>query len=202
MTTDSDFNKRCRRQFSRDLPKKMARHTNEATGAMDMVKRDRFELLSAYLDGEVTAAERRQVEDWLANDVAVQRLYSRLLKLRQGIRTMPIPTAQQPPEVTAQQVFAKVNRRSRLAWKFGGAAVAACVIGAVSSWLPGRQIGIPQLAQQSQEQTTQGVSKSDALPMIALNNPVIEIPKAAVVSPTNFLNQPQPQLGEIPPDIN
>jgi len=29
---------------------------------MDMLKRDRFELLSAYLDGEVTAAERQQVE--------------------------------------------------------------------------------------------------------------------------------------------
>jgi anti-sigma factor RsiW len=201
MTTDSNFNDRCRRQFSRDLPQKMARHTNEATGAMDMVKRDRFELLSAYLDGEVTAAERRQVEDWLANDVAVQRLYSRLLKLRQGIRTMPIPTAQQSPETTAEQVFAKVNRRSRLAWKFGGAAVAACVIGAVTNWLPGRQTTIPQLAQQPQEQPTQAVTKPDALPMIALNNPVIEIPKAAVASPTKFI-QPQPQLGEIPPDIN
>jgi len=31
---------------------------------MDMLKRDRFELLSAYLDGEVTAAQRQQVEDW------------------------------------------------------------------------------------------------------------------------------------------
>lgn len=201
MTTDSNFNDPCWRQFSRDLPQKMARHTNEATGAMDMVKRDRFELLSAYLDGEVTAAERRQVEDWLANDVAVQRLYSRLLKLRQGIRTMPIPTAQQSPETTAEQVFAKVNRRSRLAWKLGGAAVAACVIGAVTNWLPGRQTGIPQLAQQPQEQPTQAVTTPDALPMIALNNPVIEIPKAAVASPTKFI-QPQPQLGEIPPDIN
>lgn len=202
MTTNSDFNKRCRWQFSRDLSQKMARHTNEATGAMDMVKRDRFELLSAYLDGEVTADERRQVEDWLANDIAVQCLYSRLLKLRQGIRTMPIPTAQQPAEITAQQVFTKVNRRSRLAWTFGGAAVAACVIGAVSSWLPGRQMGIPQLAQQSQGQIAQGVTKSDVLPMIALNNPVIEIPKAAVVSPTNFMNQSQPHTGEISPDIN
>lgn len=34
-------------------------------GARDMEKRDRFELLSAYLDGEVSATERKQVEDWL-----------------------------------------------------------------------------------------------------------------------------------------
>jgi anti-sigma factor RsiW len=201
MTTDSDFNNRCLRQFSRDLLNKMARHTNEATGAMDMVKRDRFELLSAYLDGEVTAAERKQVEDWLANDVAVQCLYSRLLKLRQGIRTMPIPTTQQAPEVTAAQVIAKVNRRSRLKWVFGGA-VAACVIGAVSSWLPGQEALTPQLAENRQEQPTQTVAQSNAQLKVALNEPVIEIPKAAVVSPEQGNNRRRSQLREVPPNIN
>ncbi|BCL38754.1 hypothetical protein NSMS1_52010 [Nostoc sp. MS1] len=179
----------------------MARHTNEATGAMDMVKRDRFELLSAYLDGEVTAAERKQVEDWLANDVAVQCLYSRLLKLRQGIRTMPIPTTQQAPEVTAEQVIAKVNRRSRLKWVFGGA-VAACVIGAVSSWLPRQEALTPQLAQNRQEQTSQTVAQSSVQLKVALNEPVIEIPKAAVASPEKENNQRRSQLREVPPNIN
>ncbi len=201
MTTDADFNNRCRRQFSRDLPNKMARHTNEATGAMDMVKRDRFELLSAYLDGEVTAAERKQVEDWLANDVAVQRLYSRLLKLRQGIRTMPIPTTQQSPEVTAGQVITKVNRRSRLKWVFGGA-VAACVIGAVSSWLPPREAVTPQLAQKQQQQPTQTLAQPSPQIKVALNNPVIEIPKAAVASPEKVIYRRRSQLREVPPNIN
>jgi anti-sigma factor RsiW len=202
MTTDSDFNNRCRRQLSRDLPNKMARHTNEATGAMDMVKRDRFELLSAYLDGEVTAAERKQVEEWLANDVAVQRLYSRLLKLRQGIRTMPIPTTtQQAPEVTAGQVIATVNRRSRLKWVFGGA-VAACVIGAVSSLLPTREAMTPQLAQNQQEQSTQNLAQSSSQLKVALNEPVIEIPKAAVASPEQKSNPKRSQIREVPPNIN
>lgn len=49
---------------------------------MDMHERDRFELLNAYLDGEVTAAERRQIEDWLTTDSAAQCLYSRALELR------------------------------------------------------------------------------------------------------------------------
>ncbi len=40
-------------------------------------KRDRFELLSAYLDGEVIAAKRQQIEDWLRNDPGVQYLYVR-----------------------------------------------------------------------------------------------------------------------------
>ncbi|HIK04767.1 MAG TPA: zf-HC2 domain-containing protein [Trichormus sp. M33_DOE_039] len=195
MTTDSQFNNHCRRQLPRELPNKMAKHTNEATGAMDMVKRDRFELLSAYLDGEVTAAERRQVEDWLANDAAVQCLYTRLLKLRQAFRTMPVPTTQTTPETTANQVFERMNRRSRKKWAFGGAAIAACVIGALASWLPSRESGIPQIAQQPQVQPTQVANKSESLPMIALNNPVIEIPKAAVSSP-------EPEIREVSPDIN
>ncbi|MEA5565671.1 anti-sigma factor family protein [Anabaena sp. UHCC 0399] len=202
MTTDSQFNDPCRWQIPRDLPNEMAKHTNEATGAMDMVKRDRFELLSAYLDGEVTAAERRQVEDWLANDASVQRLYSRLLKLRQGLRTMPVPTTQTTPETTADQVFARINRRSRIKWVFGGAAIAACMIGALSSWLPNRESGILQLAQQPQAQPTQAAAKSELLPMIALNNPVMEIPKAATSSPKKLINQPSSGLGEVIPNIN
>lgn len=188
MNTDSQFNDRCQWQFPQELADEMAKHTNEATGAMDMVKRDRFELLSAYLDGEVTAEERRQVEDWLANDAAVQRLYNRLLKLRQAFRSMPVPTTSPPPQITAQQVFERIDRRSRIKWVFGGAALAACVIGALSSLLPNRD-GIPQLAQQTQVQPTQVFSKSEPLPMIALNNPPIEIPKTAVSSPEQKLEE-------------
>lgn len=207
MTTDSHFNNRCRWQLPRDLnPEEMVKHTNEATGAVDMVKRDRFELLSAYLDGEVTAAERRQVENWLAEDEAVQRLYARLLKLRQGVRTMPVPAAQQSPETTANQVFARVNRRSRLAWTLSGAAVAACVIGVVSGWLPGRETGVPQLAKQPVQQPTQvatePVAPTAAPLMVALNNPVIEIPKAAIASPQKPANSQKPRLGEVNSGIN
>jgi anti-sigma factor RsiW len=54
---------------------------------MDMHERtrDRFELLNAYLDGEVTAAERRQIEDWLTTDSTIQCLYARALELRQKV---------------------------------------------------------------------------------------------------------------------
>ncbi|WP_414528692.1 anti-sigma factor family protein [Nodularia chucula] len=179
-------------------------HTNESTGAMDMVKRDRFELLSAYLDGEVTASESRQVEEWLKNDASVQRLYSRLLSLRQGLRTLPVPTASQPPEITAQKVFQGARRRSRPAWAFGGVAVAACVIGAVSGFLPGGGFKTLQLAQEPVE-PTQGLSNpgiSTSTLMVALNNPVIEIPKAAIASPEDLMNLEEPQLGELEPNIN
>jgi anti-sigma factor RsiW len=182
----------------------MAKHTNESTGLMDMVKRDRFELLSAYLDGEVTAIERRQVEEWLANDASVQCLYARLLKLRQGLRTLPVPTAQESTEATVQQVLTRLRRRSRLNWMAGGAAVAACVIGAVSSLIPG-SFYVPQLAQRPQKEPIQTSSASIIPPsplMVGLNNPVIEIPKAAVASPKNPIYPVQPQSRDSKQDIN
>ncbi|MEH2024856.1 anti-sigma factor family protein [Nostoc sp.] len=204
MTTDSQFYDRSPLQLPQDLSDGMAKHTNESTGLMDMVKRDRFELLSAYLDGEVTATERKQVEEWLANDASVQCLYARLLKLRQGLRTLPVPAAQQSPEATVQQVLTRLRRRSRLNWMAGGAAVAACAIGAVSGLVGGGSM-LPQLAQRPQREPIQTSSASIVPPsplMVGLNNPVIEIPKAAVASPENSIYQVKPQQHDPKQDIN
>jgi negative regulator of sigma E activity len=201
MTTDSQFY-----DLHQDLADGMVKHTNESTGAMDdMVKRDRFELLSAYLDGEVTAAERKQVEEWLANDASVKCLYARLLNLRQGLRTMPVPASEQPIEQTVQQVMARLRRRSQLTWAFGGATIAACVIGSIVGIIPGGEIKTLQLAQQRIE-STQKTPESAAIPasplMVTLNNPVVEIPKAAVASPAKPLHHEQPKHEDFEQDIN
>ncbi|WP_375473363.1 anti-sigma factor family protein [uncultured Nostoc sp.] len=204
MTTDSQFYDRSPLQLPQDLSDGMAKHTNESTGLMNMVKRDRFELLSAYLDGEVTATERRQVEEWLANDASVQCLYARLLKLRQGLRTLPVPAAQQSPEETVQQVLTRLRRRSHLNSMVGAAAIAACAIGAVSGLIGGGSM-VPQLAQRPQREPIQTSSASIVPPsplMVGLNNPVIEIPKAAVASPENSIYQVQPQRHDPKQDIN
>ncbi|MEH2381980.1 MAG: zf-HC2 domain-containing protein [Nostoc sp.] len=204
MTTDSQFFDRSPLQLPQDLPDGMAKHTNESTGLMDMVKRDRFELLSAYLDGEVTATERRQVEEWLANDASVQCLYARLLKLRQGLRTIPVPTAQQSPEATVEQVFTRLRRRSRFNWMMGGVAVAACAMGAISGLVSGGS-RTPQLAQRPQIEPIETSSVSMVPPsplMVGLNNPVIEIPKAAVASPEKSIYQVQPQRHDPKQEIN
>ncbi|MEH2089375.1 anti-sigma factor family protein [Nostoc sp.] len=204
MTTDSQFYDRSPLQLPQDLSDGMAKHTNESTGLMDMVKRDRFELLSAYLDGEVTATERRQVEEWLANDASVQCLYARLLKLRQGLRTLPVPATQQSPEETVGQVLSRLRRRSRLNWMVGSAAVAACAIGAISGLVGGGSM-VQQLAQRPQREPIQTSSASIVPPsplMVGLNNPVIEIPKAAVASPENSIYQVQPQGHDPKQDIN
>lgn len=166
---------------------------NESTGGMDMLKRDSFELLSAYLDGEVTADERRQVENWLDNDPEIQRLYGRLLKLRQGLRAMPVPPAPQPVEQTVQKVFARLDRRPKIAG-WGGAAIAALFISALSGVLPSSQLSERQLALSPQPQ---------ALPetlMVALNTPVVEIPKTLEVLEKALYQSEPPQPAK--PNMN
>ncbi|CEJ45701.1 anti-sigma factor family protein [Umezakia ovalisporum] len=204
MNTNSPFNDCSPRLNPQDLSKGTGQHTNESTGAMDIVKRDRFELLSAYLDGEVTAAESREVEKWLENDASVQRLYSRLINLRRRLQTFPVPVDEQSPEVTAQEVLKLDRHRTLSTWVFRGVAVATCVVGAIFGLLSGNEFKTPQLAQQpvkSTPDTNKSVVSTSPL-MVALNNPVIEIPKAAIAHPGDSVHFQQPQPGEIEPNIN
>lgn len=149
--------------------------------ALDNLKRDRFELLSAYLDGEVTADERRQVETWLDNDPKVQRLYTRLLKLRQSLRTMPVPASDQSAEQIAERVVARLQRRPKRTFVWGGMAIAALFVSAIVGTLP-RHDFAPSVA--NAPQTEKAASK--AVPneglMIALDRPVIQMPTKSAVS--------------------
>ncbi len=150
---------------------------NTSMGAIDMLKRDRFELLSAYLDGEVTAAERRQVQEWLAKDKNVQSLYKRLLQLRQGIQSMPVPASSVSADETAKRIFNRIDRKRTLV--FGGSAIAAMFIGIIYTMTPGGKSFVPQFAAVPTPET-----QTSAQPlMIALNRPVVDIPKAAVAPP-------------------
>lgn len=170
-------------------------NTNRLTGAKNMLKRDRFELLSAYLDGEVTAAERRQVEDWLENDPSVKRLHARLLSLRRGLRNLPVPESEKSIEETVDSVMARLRRRSRIVWMFGGAAVAACVIGSLSSLIPNGEPGMFRIAKQPSEQAQKAYSDEIAsLPMVTLNKPLVQIPKATQNLPQEGINQIQPSF--------
>lgn len=159
-------------------------HRNPNSGSLDTIQRDRFELLSAYLDGEVTAAERKQVEDWLTSDPTVQRLYTRLLKLRQGLQNMPVPTSERSVQQTVDDVFARVERRPKLSVVWGGAAIAALFIGTLATVLPGRS-PIPQMAESPQEQTQPAESETENSEplLIALDKPLVAIPKAPVAAP-------------------
>jgi anti-sigma factor RsiW len=143
---------------------------------MDSLQRDRFELLSAYLDGEVTAAERQQVRVWLDTDPSVQRQYRQLLKLRQSLQAMPVPAAGQQ---MADQVLTRLDRiRNQRMVFWGGTAIAALFLAAAAGLMP---------------RFSSEFAKSKTAPeplMIALNQPAVKIPKAPVSARRKFKATP------------
>lgn len=160
-----------------DSPAGNLENPNLPLGSLDTQKRDRFELLSAYLDGEVSPVERQQVEAWLATDPQVQRLYKRLLTLRQGLQTMPVPVSARSAEQTVNQVLSHLDRRRRQrAVTWGGAAIAATFIAAVSGILTDSRPFAPKFAQSP----APVVADSSEPLMIAINKPLVNIPKSAI----------------------
>jgi len=155
-----------------------------SSGLLETIQRDRFELLSAYLDGEVTAAERKQVEEWLATDPTVQHLHTRLLKLRQALQTMPVPTSQRSVQETVDQVLSKVDRKPRMALIWGGAAIAALFVGTVATLFSGDRSFVPQIAKSPEQiQSPLAENPSSESLLIALDRPLVAIPKAPVAQP-------------------
>ncbi len=155
-----------------------------SSGSLETIQRDRFELLSAYLDGEVTAAERKQVEEWLTTDPTVQHLHTRLLKLRQALQTMPVPTSQRSVQETVDQVLSKVDRKPKMALIWGGAAIAALFVGTVATLFSGDRSFVPQIAKSPEQiQPSLAENPSSESLLIALDRPLVAIPKAPVAQP-------------------
>jgi hypothetical protein len=87
--------------------------STELLSQPDVMKRDCFELLSAYLDGEVTAKERAIVQNWLQTDPSVYSLYNRLMNLRHGFRQEGSPEPSRV-EFTIAGVFNRLGYRLRM----------------------------------------------------------------------------------------
>lgn len=149
-----------------------------STKSLDMLQRDRFETISAYLDGEVDAGERQQVEHWLNTDPSAQKLYQRLLNLRKGLQRFQVePVTELVPEESTQaiadRVFKRVNRQAKLVdfWRTGLAA--AAVLGAVfSTGLLDFTSSVPQTAQSPS--AVPGPVTEELPVTVALDSPVIE----------------------------
>lgn len=136
---------------------------------LDVMKRDRFELLSAYLDGEVTPEERALVQTWLSNDPTAKALYNRLMVLRQGLRQETCESSCEA-DVTLACVFQSLNHRFRMVAMAGAGVVVLGVLNLLSGGVGPGQGGL-QVAQQSEAEVLQ----------IALDQPAFPIP---VVSTT------------------
>ncbi|MEM9004610.1 MAG: transcriptional regulator [Cyanobacteria bacterium P01_F01_bin.86] len=158
---------------------------------LDVVKRDRYELLSAYLDGEVSPDERRLVMTWLSDDPDAQCLYRRLLHLRQSLHGMyQLPNQSSTADCTATAVVGRLNYQHR--FKFtcmaGLTATAVAFIGVFSGALNQPMGTVGQL------QTSAPSSAGDSLE-IALDQPPITIPKSAVSAQTAPMESVLPQPG-------
>ena len=167
-------------------------HNNYAQGNVTTMTCDRFEMLSAYLDGEVTAAERRQVEEWLVNDPATKALYSRLLSMQQSFQRMPVPASPQSAQELTAKVLQRVERKPKRMIVWGGCAIAALFVAVVSGVGGGRQFA-PQFAQSPGNLESEGLVVALNEPMVEIINPndlilgvdapVVEIPKSGVAIP-------------------
>ena len=78
------------------------------------IPQERFELLSAYIDGEVSDTEEQLVETWLADDADFRRLYQQQLKLSQLLIDLPVPLAanssiKAETEVMIDRVWAEIK---------------------------------------------------------------------------------------------
>jgi anti-sigma factor RsiW len=146
---------------------------------------DKFELMSAYLDGEASGSERRQVETWLQEDPIFKAQYQRMRAMHQAMDKMPMAEVALPTEQLADQVFAKIDERRQSKWlKIAGGAMAAALV-AVGSGFSGIWNGfnnpVPQLAKLSLP--TAAFSKLEIIPnpapmMVALNESIVQIPQS------------------------
>jgi hypothetical protein len=176
------------------MTEKLERDNNSSRGNQnlkkDTIKKELFELISAYLDGEVTAQERRQVEKLIASDSLARYLYNQLLQLHSNLEKMPAPPASEPVEQTIRKVYSRLDRRPKLALFWGGTAFATLFLAMLSAIMPGSRSFLPQLATAPEPEPVH----------IALNEPIVEIinPNAAILTINSPIVQIPKAAGPVP----
>jgi len=138
---------------------------------------DRFELLSAYLDGEASPEERALVEHWLATDPETQRLYRQLVNLHELCQRLPVPDTGVSADQVVNGVITQITQRARKRLVWSGLVVAAsALVGGVISGLVWRHPS-PELAQQSTPSpTTATLHHPSRALRITLEKPPVVIP--------------------------
>lgn len=143
---------------------------------------ERFELLSAYIDGEVTETEEQLVEQWLSDDVDFRRLYQQQMKLRQLLIDLPVPvaansSAKKETEVMIDRVFAEIDKRSqRRKWKLAGIGISvAAVVGVFGSMFTFNSS--PQFSPVANSVKSPAPVAEEPV-LIAMEEPLVPLPKS------------------------
>lgn len=137
---------------------------------------DSFELLSAYIDGELSPSEKRQVQIKLDRDGEFKQLYTNLLTLQGQIQHSVAPPSEKSIEEITTEVFESLDRhqkrRRKLFW--GGSAIAASVVASVFGLVPGFA---PLSMKMARVNSPNAISNSVML-AVAIDRPAIDIPKS------------------------
>jgi hypothetical protein len=113
----------------------------------------------------------------------MQQLHQRLMKLHHGWQNLSIPEPTQTCEQVAAAVFDKMEKRSRRRlYVLSGGAISALFVATVSSLIFSDNSPIPQLAESETQPIATEIKSSDSEPLrIAINQPVVPIPEAAMI---------------------
>ena len=157
---------------------------NQIFNSSMIIPEERFELLSAYIDGEVTEAEEQLVEQWLSDDVDFRRLYQQQLKLRQSLIDLPVPVAahssvKTETDVMINRVFAEIDKRSqRRKWKLAGIGISvAAVVGVFGSMFTFNSR--PQFSPVANSIKSPAPTQVKPEPiLIAMEEPLVPLPKS------------------------
>ena len=145
-----------------------------ANSEFKYLESDCFELLSAYIDGELSPPEKQQVQIWLDQDPKIKKVYIRLLNLQRHIQHSKVPPNKQSIEEITAGVFQTIetNRRHfRRRLFFGTSAISVALFAAVLGTFNGHSN-----LQMANVDNPIAVSKKTML-AVAINKPAINIPK-------------------------
>ncbi|MCY7332589.1 MAG: hypothetical protein LH649_07990 [Pseudanabaena sp. CAN_BIN31] len=155
---------------------------NQIFNSSMIILEERFELLSAYIDGEVTDAEEQLVEQWLADDINFRHLYQQQLKLRQLLIDLPVPvaahlSAKSETDVMINRVMAEIDKRSqRRKWKLAGIGISvAAVVGIFGSLFTFNSS--PQFSPVANSIKSPIQVKEEPI-LIAMEEPLVPLPKS------------------------
>lgn len=152
---------------------------------------ERFELLSAYIDGEVTPQERKIVQGWLDTDLEFKQVYLGLIRLQTALPHVPIPPSM-PTDELSKQVFERIEKEHRWQrlWLWGSLTAAAVVVAVGSGMFVNNPLR--PTSQQASLPSENHVVADDPL-MIAINEPMFDVLDQKVPKQTD---SPQPKTIE------
>ncbi len=137
---------------------------------------DYFELLSAYVDGELSTSQKNQVQALLDQDPQIKQVYTQLLALQSQMQHSIAPPSEKSVDEITKGVFRLIehrrSRRRKLVW--GGGATAA-LLAIISGMIP----GISPALKMAKLDAPAVVNSPAFMLAVAVNKPAINIPKSA-----------------------